>query len=63
MTRAVGSANRNIAVQTPDRTPRPNKGPTACPEFGAGFVRMPGSETCIRFSGSVGVGVGGSSSR
>jgi hypothetical protein len=30
----------------------------SCAEFGAGFVRMPGSDSCIRFGGSVGIGVG-----
>jgi hypothetical protein len=25
-----------------------------CPEYGAGFVRQPGSTTCFRFGGSVG---------
>ncbi|MBB5050551.1 hypothetical protein HNQ36_000499 [Afipia massiliensis] len=31
---------------------------TSCSEFGAGFVRMPGSDSCVRFGGSVGIGVG-----
>ncbi|TKT74099.1 hypothetical protein YH63_020900 [Afipia massiliensis] len=31
---------------------------TPCSEFGAGFVRMPGSDSCVRFGGSVGIGVG-----
>lgn len=31
---------------------------TSCAEFGAGFVRMPGSDSCMRFGGSVGIGVG-----
>lgn len=26
----------------------------ACSEFGAGFVRMPGSDSCIRVGGSIG---------
>ncbi|MBR2119441.1 MAG: porin [Afipia sp.] len=30
----------------------------ACSEFGAGFVRMPGSDSCIRVGGSIGAGVG-----
>lgn len=32
--------------------------PAACAEFGPGFVRMPGSDSCIRFGGGVGIGVG-----
>lgn len=31
---------------------------SACSEFGPGFVRMPGSDSCIRFGGGVGIGVG-----
>lgn len=31
---------------------------TSCSEFGAGFVRMPGSDSCIRVGGSIGAGVG-----
>jgi hypothetical protein len=31
---------------------------TSCAEFGAGFVRMPGSDSCMRFGGGVGIGVG-----
>lgn len=38
------------------RTARPQS--TSCSEFGAGFVRMPGSDSCIRFGGGVGIGVG-----
>jgi len=31
-----------------------------CAEYGAGFVRIEGSSTCIKIGGSFGVGVGGS---
>jgi hypothetical protein len=31
-----------------------------CAEYGAGFVRIEGSSTCIKIGGSVSVGVGGS---
>lgn len=41
-------------VQAPRRAARPQ----SCGEFGAGFVRMPGSDSCIRFGGGVGLGVG-----
>lgn len=30
----------------------------SCAEFGPGFVRMPGSDSCMRFGGGVGIGVG-----
>lgn len=42
----------------PLKQPSARRQPTACSEFGAGFVRMPGSDSCIRFGGSVGIGVG-----
>jgi hypothetical protein len=39
-------------------TPRsPSHNP--CAQYGAGFTRMPGSDTCIRIGGSVGVEGGG----
>jgi hypothetical protein len=31
-----------------------------CAEYGAGFVRVEGSSTCIKIGGSLSVGVGGS---
>jgi len=31
---------------------------TYCSKFGPGFVRMPGSDSCMRFGGGVGLGVG-----
>lgn len=31
-----------------------------CAEYGAGFVRIEGSSTCIKVGGSLSVGVGGS---
>lgn len=30
----------------------------SCAEFGPGFVRMPGSDSCMRFGGGVEMGVG-----
>ncbi|RTL76203.1 MAG: hypothetical protein EKK36_05270 [Bradyrhizobiaceae bacterium] len=39
-------------------TPRsPSHNP--CAQYGAGFVRAPGSDTCVRIGGSIGVDVGG----
>lgn len=35
---------------------RPSRDP--CAEFGPGFTRAPGSDTCVRFGGGIGVGVG-----
>jgi hypothetical protein len=35
----------------------------ACAEYGAGFVRIEGSSTCIKIGGSIGVGAGVGTSR
>lgn len=35
---------------------RPSRDP--CAEFGPGFTRAPGSDTCVHFGGGIGVGVG-----
>jgi hypothetical protein len=39
---------------------RPAKAANPCAEYGAGFVRIEGSSTCVKIGGSFGVGVGGS---
>ena len=39
---------------------RPAKAANPCAEYGAGFVRIEGSSTCMKIGGSFGVGVGGS---
>jgi hypothetical protein len=31
----------------------------ACPEYGAGFVRLEGTSTCIKMNGSIDIGTGG----
>lgn len=35
--------------------------PNPCAEFGPGFMRAPGSDTCIMFGGGIGIGVGAGS--
>lgn len=44
---------RNTAPPRLDATKPPAK---SCAEFGAGFVRLEGSDTCIRIGGQVGFG-------
>jgi hypothetical protein len=39
---------------------RPSKAANPCAEYGAGFVRIEGSSTCVKIGGSLSVGVGGS---
>lgn len=55
-------------LREPLRAPRAAQpagagGMKACPEYGAGFYRMAGSDTCIRVGGSVDVGIGMSGTR
>ena len=40
-----------------------NTGMKACPEYGAGFYRLAGSDTCVRVGGSIGVDIGTSNVR
>ncbi|EKS31823.1 hypothetical protein HMPREF9696_04044 [Afipia clevelandensis ATCC 49720] len=47
---------KGAAQYQPLKPARPQR--SACSEFGPGFVRMPGSDSCIRFGGGVGIGVG-----
>jgi hypothetical protein len=46
-------------TQLPASKSAGTKQPQACREFGAGFVRMPGSDACIKIGGSLDVGVAG----
>jgi hypothetical protein len=36
-------------------------GGNSCAAFGPGFVRVDGTETCVKIGGAVSIGVGGSS--
>ncbi|MHB8271862.1 hypothetical protein [Bradyrhizobium sp.] len=70
---AVLSASAAPAQQSRDGKPekptrslplRPAKAAAnPCAEYGAGFVRIEGSSTCIKIGGSIGVGVGAGVSR
>ena len=51
----------NKNTQPPASKSSGTKQLTACPEFGAGFVRMPGSDACIKIGGFVEGGVVGRS--
>lgn len=53
--RAKSTASKEAQNPKPIAQPR---AVTTCAEFGAGFVRMPGSDTCVRVGGSIDVGVG-----
>jgi hypothetical protein len=73
VTAAVLPASIVLAEQPSDRKPDkpagtgrllPLKGAAAgnsCAAFGPGFVRVDGTETCVKIGGAVSVGVGGSS--
>ncbi|AWN38328.1 porin [Methylobacterium radiodurans] len=49
-------------LESPDRAAPPRavpwpRGAEACPTLGTGFVRLPGSRTCLRLSGRVAAGL------
>jgi hypothetical protein len=65
---AVLSASSAPAQQARDRKPdkpaasiplRPKAAANSCAEYGAGFVRVEGSSTCVKIGGYVSVGAGG----
>jgi hypothetical protein len=65
---AVVSASPTQAQQSRDRKPdkpaasiplRPAKTANPCAEYGAGFVRVEGSSTCVKIGGTISVGAGG----
>jgi hypothetical protein len=70
VTLAVLSASSAPAQQLRDRKPdgpaasiplRPAKtAVNPCAEYGAGFVRVEGSSTCVKIGGAISVGAGGS---
>mgnify|MGYP000865723958 CR=1 FL=1 len=45
--------------RTPVETRAPKPRSTTCAEFGPGFVKLEGSETCVKIGGGIGIGVGG----
>jgi hypothetical protein len=47
------------AAKSKDRA----SGVKACPEYGAGFYRLNGSDTCVRIGGGIGTDVGTSGVR
>jgi hypothetical protein len=55
---AQQSRDRKPAKPVPLRPAKAAANP--CAEYGAGFVRIEGSSTCMKIGGSFGVGVGGS---
>lgn len=50
----------NTAASQNAQKPKPvaRRPVTPCSEYGAGFVRMAGSDTCVRIGGSIDAGVG-----
>jgi hypothetical protein len=65
---AVVLATSAQAEQSRERKPdkpaasiplRPAKTANPCAEYGAGFVRVEGSSTCVKIGGTISVGAGG----
>lgn len=51
-------ASRQRATTPSDRPIAKPRQATSCAQFGAGFVRVPGSDSCVRLGGGIDVGVG-----
>lgn len=52
---------QRATAPTPKPQPKPIERPrqaTSCAQYGAGFMRMPGSDSCVRIGGGVEMGVG-----
>jgi hypothetical protein len=47
---------RDAEQSRPAAKPRPAN---SCADYGPGFVRIEGSDTCVKIGGSIGVGTGG----
>lgn len=47
--------------QQPSKPPPPAEKRNPCAEFGAGFVQVEGSSTCVKLGGSIDIGGGGRS--
>lgn len=61
---AQQTGDKNTRKQNETRSQRPvdrPRGMKPCPEYGAGFYKVDGSDTCVRIGGGIGVDVGGSS--
>jgi hypothetical protein len=52
--------SRQHVTTPPDQPIAKPRQATSCAQFGAGFVRVPGSDSCVRLGGGVDVGVGSS---
>lgn len=54
---AFAAASKKPVATKQSMTPAPRK-PDPCKQYGAGFVQVEGTSTCIRVGGSVGIGGG-----
>ncbi|WP_149533232.1 hypothetical protein [Tardiphaga sp. P9-11] len=54
---AFAEASKKTAATKQSMKPAPRK-PDPCKQYGAGFVQVEGTSTCIRVGGSVGIGGG-----
>jgi hypothetical protein len=60
---ALAESSRPLKLDTPAGTdrPAPLKGKASsnsCAAYGAGFVKMEGTDTCVQVGGSISVGAG-----
>jgi hypothetical protein len=55
-TTSTSKASSNWSVPAPKSTPAKRAEP--CPAYGEGFVKLPGSDTCVRLGGYVRIEAG-----
>jgi Porin subfamily len=51
-----GTSDRLLPVKRPGVA-------NSCAAYGAGFVKLEGSDTCVKIGGAISIGVGGTSAR
>lgn len=54
---AAASTSKKPAATKQSMKPAPRK-PDPCAQYGAGFVQVEGTSTCVRIGGSIGIGGG-----
>ncbi len=58
---AFAESSRPLKLDTPADKPAPLKGKASsnsCAAYGAGFVKVEGTDTCVQVGGSISVGAG-----
>ncbi|KQP53247.1 hypothetical protein ASF34_02515 [Methylobacterium sp. Leaf106] len=57
LTFGVATTLTSLAIALEPMKPEPQQAAKPCPRHGSGFIRIPGSETCIRIGGRATTGL------